>query len=245
MKVWWYRCANFGDALTPYLFRKITGTEPEYASPGTGGPIYCLTGSLIGSDLRDCVVWGLGAVHSGDCVVPHNNAQFISVRGPITQGKVIAAGYSCSTYGDPALLLPRYYNVSQTPKYELGIAPSWVDVLEVKSKYVDPRILIIDTMGPTEVVIDQIRSCRRIITGCLHGLVTAVAYNIPVVMVKFSERMVGDGTKFRDFMLSIGHDTELINMDTATSFECMCDLTRVFDIKLDVDAFWASCPFKT
>src|SRR5690606_2919216 len=58
--------------------------------------------------------------------------------------------------------------------------------------------------SPELAVVDQIRACRVILSSSLHGLVVAHAYGIPAAWVQFSDKLSGDGSKFRDHAASIG-----------------------------------------
>lgn len=68
-----------------------------------------------------------------------------------------------------------------------------------------PDMHVISTLSADPLaVVDRIRACRVILSSSLHGLVVAHAYGIPAAWVQFSDKLSGDGSKFRDHAASIG-----------------------------------------
>jgi pyruvyltransferase len=253
LNAWWHASVNYGDALSPYLIRKITGITPVYLDPALNTEseqsIYCVTGSLLGGTcLQNCVVYGLGVVSKDDIIIPDQKVNFVTVRGPISAQKVKEAGYRgpCMV-GDPSLLLPRFVSRSLGYVHKLGILQSWVDIDKVRADYGDnPDILIVDMNRPVDEVLIDIFSCGYTICGCLHGLCTSIAYGIPTKWVKFSDRMMGDGTKFRDFLGSIDYEVyDPVDLKDKMDFSSLMNLPVVHDIDhVDLDRYYSICPFK-
>ena len=106
-------------------------------------------------------------------------------------------------YGDPALLLPKFYKpiIIEKLKNKIGVVPH-------KSNY-DKYINKIDTkkyylINPTDKwrnVINYICSCKEIISSSLHGLICSDAYNIPNVWLDEYKLSEGD-FKFKDYFAS-------------------------------------------
>ena len=55
-------------------------------------------------------------------------------------------------------------------------------------------------------ILDKINSCSKIISSSLHGIIVPQAYNIPVVRVRFTDNIYGDGIKYSDYFDSVGID---------------------------------------
>ncbi len=210
-----FRCQenNFGDNLSSYLTDKIS------ALPMTLTPI-----STIGSILEwvppHTIVWGTGYQRANP-TVPTGPLDIRAVRGKLTRDLLIQQGFDCpEVYGDPALLLPRYYKPEFEHVYRVGVLPHYVDhTPEVLAPYIDDEdALIINVRDSVESIIDRIVSCKRIITSSLHGLIVADAYGIPVEWVEWSDKVIGDGFKFRDYFSVRG--------------------------EVDLDALMEACPFK-
>lgn len=69
----------------------------------------------------------------------------------------------------------------------------------------EPGVLVIDLVtDDVGCVIDRMLSCKRIVSSTLRGLIVAYAYGIPNAWIEFSGRIKGDGTKFLDYLQSVG-----------------------------------------
>jgi pyruvyltransferase len=210
--VYWYRGVhlNMGDEITPYLLAKIEGLMPEEIPRLTKEP--ARTSGLvlvsIGSVLRLChkntLIWGSG-IRTIDQPVA-KAYRFCAVRGPLTRRRLLQLGYDCpEIYGDPALLLPRYFRPQVSRKYDLGIIPHLVDYDQLIKRYgADKNVLVIDVKtGDIESIIRQILSCKVTVSSSLHGIVLSVAYGIPTRWLKCSDKIMGDDSKFYDFFASL------------------------------------------
>jgi hypothetical protein len=209
IKYYWYEGTNynFGDCITPYLvykfcnIRNIKSVNPKH----TSDIVLISTGSIMRLCNKNTIIWG-----SGIRDINQNIKKGIirGVRGPLTRDRLIDIKCECPTnYGDPGLLLPSLYNPDIEKKYELGIVPHHSQYERVYELYrFNNTALVIDLRtNDIEYVIDQILSCKNIISSSLHGIVTAHAYNIPVRWIKFSKNGIrGDDTKFYDHYLSVG-----------------------------------------
>ncbi len=138
------------------------------------------------------------------------------IRGPLTKNVLESTGINVGnvTYGDPALLLPTIYNNKSIKKqYKLGIIPHQIEyndmvnfINEHKSNFANT--IVLNATTPTAIsmenFIDQILSCEKIISSSLHGIITSHAYRVPAIWLKFSDKLWGDGIKFRDYFASVG-----------------------------------------
>lgn len=206
--VWWPtkpEPGNFGDILTPYLFKHLAGYRAVYTPLHVKAPFFICVGSIINKATEYTTVWGSGAMCLED--KPNYKAKYLAVRGPITRDLIIANGGTCpSIFGDPALLLPQIYKPNISCRYDLGIIPHYVDYETVRNWYANsPEIKIINLLNSNvNVIINEMLECRNIVSSSLHGIIAAVAYGLPVSWVEFSNKLSGDGTKFEDFFQSIG-----------------------------------------
>jgi len=201
MRLWWPRTpapGNFGDIFTPWLYEKITGHRPQWHNHGkAGADTYC-TGSIIRLAPPRATVWGSGIMRLADRVQP--SLRILAVRGPRTRQIALASGAECpALYGDPALLLPRFYDKPKPITHEIGYIPHYVDLKEPPI----PGTFVISPLQQIEPFVDQLRSCSRIISSSLHGLIAAHAYGIHWTHVLSKNPLSGDGIKFIDFLESI------------------------------------------
>lgn len=210
MFAWWSQGpnpGNFGDILTPYIFEKLTGRKLNYKhyKQLKKGDLISV-GSIVNFAVDNINVWGSGVMSRGNPV--NTRAVYHAVRGPISRDEIIKAGGKCpAIYGDPALLLPLFYSPVIAKKYRFGIIPHYVDYQSVLAQMKGSDVKVIDILGPDiEGFIDQLLECESIVSSSLHGIITAHAYGIPSAWAKFSDKLVGDGSKFNDYFQSVGID---------------------------------------
>lgn len=203
---------NYGDLLGKYLVEKITNKKVVWAKPSAFSicnlfaPIYVTIGSVLAHVNSNCVVWGSGIVSKANTI---KKAKFLAVRGPQTRAYLISQGHDVpEVYGDPALLLPRYFNPKVIKEYGLGIVPHYVDFEMVNDFYKhDATIFVIDLMtNNIEETTKVFLRCEKIVSSSLHGVIIAHAYGIPAIWQKFSNKVFGDDIKYQDYFESVGLD---------------------------------------
>ena len=214
---------------------------------------YSFIGSVIDHFFtnKNTIIWGSGIRSDSINLEKMENPRSIyAVRGPLTRKKLIENGFDCpEIYGDPALLLPLYYNPKINKKYKIGIIKHWqtkADVSRFSSK--DIHVISISNYKKWTKVIDDILSCDNIVSESLHGLIIAEAYNIPNLWVDIElEKLESSKFKFNDFFQSLGKDREsaytLTSETTAEQlFAELSNYKRVFNI--DLIKLINSCPVK-
>lgn len=205
---------NWGDDLNKYLFECLTDEtlffipyEETFLSCKTVK--YSLIGSIIGNyNLDKTIVYGSGAIRS-NVEIKGKPQKIISVRGPLTRKVFLENGVQCpENYGDPVLVLPKFYNPQIEKTNKVGVVPN---IGTVNNSVVDRLIknenyFLIDTSQYDDWrdIVDKILSCSYVISESLHGLIVAEAYNIPSVWVEFKEHPPYWDFKYNDFYLSIG-----------------------------------------
>lgn len=211
VNLWWHKndgVSNFGDVLAPYLVKKITGKEVRFqeASRWPWPKTYMVIGSILAAAKRNCEVWGAGLIDRQTKVGP---AKFHAVRGPETRRMLIQQGHKVpEVYGDPAILLPKYYQPKNLSKIKFGVIPHIVDFEKVKRE-ASKEIKVIDLTGEIENVVDEICSCDYTFSSSLHGIIVSHSYGIPSQWVEFSDKLFGDGVKFIDYFKSVGMESKL------------------------------------
>jgi hypothetical protein len=249
---------NYGDLLGRYLVEKISGKRVVWANPSKFSitnffsPIYVTIGSILTQVTSHCIVWGSGVISKEYTI---KKAKFLAVRGPQTRAHLLNQGYDVpEVYGDPAVLLPRFYHPKIEKKYSLGIVPHYKDFERVNQWFGgDKSILIIDLMtNNIEETTNQFLQCESIISSSLHGVIVAHAYEIPAVWQKFSEDVFGDDIKYQDYFESVQlkpYTSKVIDKKmTLENLKALLDTTQTLP-KQDVlnalcDGLMAVCPFK-
>jgi len=196
---------NWGDKLNPVLLRLMTG-RPVYNRldllPYASSTTYVCIGSSLGSTTSDEIVWGHGFM-SEDVPVNDRAREIFAVRGPLSHQKLVSSGIKCPhRFGDPALLVPKYFRPAEEKKYDIGLVRQIRDS-QRKILITDRSCLDIDICGSIEDVIRDITSCRCIVSSSLHGIICAHAYGIPATWIYFRGGERGDSFKFRDYLMSV------------------------------------------
>jgi pyruvyltransferase len=237
---------NFGDALTPWLIRQISGQYPQFRWPSDGRHKFLAVGSIVGMANATSTVWGAGIMNLSDDICPM--ATLLAVRGPLTRARALACGAACpETYGDPALLLPRFYAARPSDRFRLGLAPHFSDMPRLRSIRSGARDLcLIDMQDPIKQVVDQIASCQIVASSSLHGLIASHAYGIPAVWVQFRPLPSGDDSKFHDYFLAMGQQPpEPVRLDYELShLDGLEDRATLPPSAFDVEPLWQACPFR-
>lgn len=252
----WYSSNNFGDALNHYIIRKISGKTPVLVeSKNPCEKVMCI-GSILNNSVENCIVWGAGLAFSTNRVTPKK--EILAVRGKLTGELLKGQGIPFNeVYGDPCLLLPRLYNVDVAKKYKLGVMPHYVDTQIVYDKLgmSDSElevhgIKILDIQSDIEDVVRQVKSCEKIISSTLHGLIVSDAYGVPSEWVKFSNGVGGDDFKYADYYSSINSSKrdfldfrgDNLNLNALINNYSSNATPNYLDI--DLDKLWEACPFK-
>lgn len=247
---WWFKCENFGDAMTPYLIEKISGLPARHTDhkDADAPTVNMVTGSILDSTVRRATVWGNGAAFAekldpSTMAKPEDGLRILAIRGPLSKRLVEGAGHSPLAVGDPGFLMPRFHTPTTTPKYDIGIICSWVDHDQSAEMYGD-EMPVISSMGDVEDIVNRMYECRAIVSSCLHGLAAAAAYGIPTIWAEFSDKMIGDGFKFRDVLSTLSTGPyDPLQVRTRIDPSDLLDATRPHNLAIDLDALLRCCPF--
>lgn len=246
---WWTHKPNFGDLLAPWLVGKITGRPVLYAE--NHQPAYAVIGSILGHVGSDTVVWGVGSfgTESLEALGRRGAGALVhAVRGPLTRNRLLMAGIDCPrVYGDPALLVPEFHPRATEPVHELGLVIRHSEQ-RWRRQFNAPGVLLIDLKSDdVEGVLDQILSCRRILTSSLHGLIIADAYGIPSAWLA-SSTPAGREFKYWDYFCSTEKLRPSLDLDLTgagwTAERLLSDVP--YDgrpIRIDLELLKDRCPF--
>lgn len=266
LKLWWYRGKehNFGDEIPPWLFDKMLNIKQKNPCDiKKENNVLLSVGSIMRLSSANTEVWGSG-IRNIDQSDFSKAKKYHAVRGPFSRDQLLRLGHECpAVYGDPGLLLSKYYFPKISKKYSLGIIPHISEYSEINKIYGGKKgVSIIDLRtNDIEKVVDSILECESTVSTSLHGIITSAAYNIPTRWLKYSNRINGDDIKFYDFLASLDprvHETfDVKSMKSSISkynpikygpdltISSMINSTFVHDMtKIDLNQLINSCPIK-
>jgi pyruvyltransferase len=241
----WLGIRNWGDALNPILVELLSGRKAQPLK-GYFHDRYLVVGSILGTANSHAQVWGSGFIREGESVMEPPRAVF-AVRGPLSRRALLKAGIDCpEVYGDPALLLPRFFDPDVPKQFDIGVIPHVVDkghawIEEHRNAL---GVKIIDVEGDTWEFVRAVKACRAILSSSLHGLICADAYGVPNAWIRLSDDLIGGAFKFRDYRLSIGAgEPSPIIVSDATDPRAASRAAQHHNLRIDLRELLKACPF--
>lgn len=224
-----YDYGNFGDLLSRYIVEQISHkTVIKYSHQTDHVKYLNAIGSIINRKelCSYCIIWGSGFLSPSKSwklyfdklkyfLLNHkiDRPKILAVRGLKTYTELKNNGFECpKIFGDPALLMPMYYNPSVSKKYKLGIILHYSHEKIIK-KFINNDILFIPIERKYDEItqfIDEILSCECILSSSLHGLILSNAYNVPCVRLKIMNHSIHcnpcrEDFKFDDYISGINY----------------------------------------
>lgn len=229
---------NAGDGASRFIVEGLLGAEVDVCGPADAGePNLIALGSILQWADKKSVVWGAGYIN--DTVTSSDlPAHILAVRGPLTRDRLHAQGcFGDFVLGDPGALLPDF--LSPSPQiHELGLIPHYVDMDDpLVERARSAGVCVIDPALPLIEYTARLTSCRAILSSSLHGLIFAHAYGIPAGWIELSDRVMGNGFKFRDYYASVGAlAADVRPLDIADQFEKMAEACHLPPSRIDACA---------
>jgi hypothetical protein len=198
---------NLGDALSPYLVTMVSGRRVAHLAFNSDRRRMGAIGTAAQSfEYGEVDIWGTGCspwlnpLHKNlrrPYEIPDQTRFHVhATRGPM--GAQLLGAKSPVPFGDPAVLLPRFYAPNVPKKYEIGVVLHLSELQDrsftalPKPKLArydipaelsdDVRLITMvapDTIDGVQGKLDEILSCKRIVSTSLHGVALAIAYGIP------------------------------------------------------------------
>ncbi len=176
--------SNFGDELSRFIVEKVIGEKVVRAKQEQREKLLAL-GSIMHFAKEGDTIWGTGI--NGKMIDRQTpNVKVLCVRGPLTRDILLKQGRSCpEIYGDPGLLMSRYYKITPTEKRPFGIVPHFSELGHPALD--DYKSEVINPCDDYVKVVQEIVNCELIISSSLHGIVIAESYGIPAVLLRITE----------------------------------------------------------
>ncbi len=251
---------NWGDDINYYFLKEITKKEivllpdTKIAEKIPYLNFLCIGSTIMSFDMKNTIVWGSGLLNDQmGFKVKTRPKQVLAVRGPLTRQWLLKQGIECpEVYGDPALLLPRFYKPKKGKKYKLGIIPHYIDMENpiVEKLLLNNNVKLIKVSGYNNWhdFINLINECEFVVSSSLHGIIVSEAYKVPGIWVKFegTNYVKGWDFKFHDFYKSIQKDNieslKITIDNTVDELETYANTWKPGNI--DINKLLSVCPFK-
>lgn len=242
---WWKPkdgSVNVGDHLSKVLVQEVLSlndTNLLRKRPGT--PRLLCIGSVMHFAQNDEVVWGTGI----NGKIPESYHRFNrldvrAVRGPMTRGFLERMGIAApQVYGDPALLMPRFFErslLAPQARKPFVVVPHFNESLDKYAAYsehlVSPRV-------EPAAFVRQLLGAERVVSSSLHGVILAEAYGIPAVYLDWGNGE--DRFKYDDYYAGTGR----MHWRSGSSVEECLDIggNDAFDLAAIQDGLMETFPY--
>jgi len=197
---------NFGDEISKFVVEKLINKKKYdlvFNQKNINKNIIAV-GSFLHSAKNNYYIYGTGLRTNPPIEGPqsYTHLNISACRGPKTYDflKNTKKQKCPDVFGDPALLLKELY----TPKKiehltnKIGIVPHKSNYKHYKNLNLPSNYHIINPRDLWSNVVNQIYSCKTIISSSLHGLIISDTYSKPNIMLY--EIKLNEGTfKFTDY----------------------------------------------
>lgn len=229
---------NLGDYLAvpiyEYMLRRY-GLDRDKKTKGTRH-LYTI-GSILMIGHQNATIWGSGILmrESEGKIWSRNRYRRLDVRcvrGELTKKRLEENGIDVSRVrlGDPGVLMPLIYQprVEKTRDFGVMVHMSKLGDEEHKAEYEKYKDNLIDILtNDFRKTIDEICSCRLIISSTLHGIILAESYGIPAILLR---RFEFDDFKYRDYYSATGRKLEDIAAADSVEEALKLEIPKVPDL---------------
>lgn len=233
---WWAdpKPGNYGDWLSPLIFKHYSNKPIRHQNLTALAKNRHLVGvGSIGRFIkRNSIVVGTGV--SSKVQLIESNANYISLRGPLTAELLLeSGGKRITTFGDPALVLSKIFPRKRDEtngKTALIRHHSHRQVPIFLSENMDELSVLASSPTEIENLIDKLIKYKNVATSAMHIYITCQVYGIPVSLISFEgyeDSVHGDGLKYKDYALGanvpvitptiINRNLKKVNFDDLTT----------------------------
>jgi hypothetical protein len=238
---------NVGDQVNIDLIDWLFGRKAILSSQDENHLL--AIGSLMGVANAHSQIWGTGVLHPS---FPVNNipAKHVhALRGKLSWQALRDKGIHVGDVplGDPAFLVSRSFGKQQIPKrYRLGVAAHYVDRSHPWAQEIlaDPDVADLNVHADPSDFLQMTVECEAVVSSSLHGLIFAEALGIPNLWIKLSDKVLGEGFKFRDWFSLADcpqNDPELPREEDTTNN--LAARAMLHEMQIDQESLIGSFPF--
>lgn len=214
---YWDTVPNFGDQCSKDIIQILMNKKINFINNRDQSDKFLCTGSILNTESvrNNDIIWGTGTMFP-NTVIPQRIFKVLAVRGPLTRDNFIKSKKECpQLYCDPGILLGYLYKINKDEKkHELGIVPHHSFYNTMNDLYKD-KYYIIDPRKDPKIVVQEIASCKRIISASLHGIIVAESLNIPTAYLYFKNELSKERNTFKyyDYYLGSNRKEEDIHIN--------------------------------
>ncbi len=201
---------NVGDVFSKkvaseYFSSEILGVGNEVLDSSN----LLLIGSIFEWVDKHSYVCGTGLINSSSRL-RFKPKKINCVRGPLTAYYLKKQGISVGeVFGDPGLLISKFYKKEYKSTHKIGIIPHYVDKDSIWINYCrELGIHILDVLSPLDQFVQQLQMCDVVYSSSLHGIIFSHSYGKRALWVDISDKVIGNGFKFFDYYMSVGVSPE-------------------------------------
>lgn len=251
---YWDDKANFGDEIGPWLIEKISKRTVNNIRKNKNEVGLMTVGSIVQQiDRPGMTIWGSGIIREFGKAKSLELSELkpktiTAVRGRLTRDYLKnKLGWDVpEIFGDPALLMPRYFNPPKL-KYGVTLCPHYVHYAAFKES-LGEQFEVIDVTTGVESVVSKIAGSTTVLSSSLHGIIIAQAYGIPWVWIRVDDaHLVGGDFKFEDFFSILDRSAvAMINVEleglSSLSISSIAESARIPTMSFDGDALISALP---
>ena len=237
---------NVGDLCNLDLLRDMFCVEPVLSKERRRKHLLAI-GSLMACANRNSEIWGTGVMHPSMPLNDIRGRSVHAVRGKLTHAALRKSGIAVGDVplGDPAFLMDAGMAAERPAekRFAFGVAAHYVDrkLPWVVESLRDPEVADLDVRRDPADFLALILACDAVVSSSLHGLILAEALGVPNVWVKLSDRVVGDGSKVRDWF-SLAGDPQTEPRSLADDATRVAADARLHDMRIDRAALASAFP---
>lgn len=215
---WWDGRPNFGDTIGPWLIQELSSKRAiNVRQVALDAPTLYSVGSIVQVlEKPGSIIWGSGLIKPIDKPMQLKLSKLApesiqAVRGKLTRAQLKSRlGWKVPpVFGDPAILLPRFFapHAAESAAGEVAVVPHWNHKHLFEPASQPDQIKIVDVEQGMEAVVSDIANASHCISTSLHGIIVAQAYGVPWVWLRIGDNpLVGDRFKFEDFFSMFDRD---------------------------------------
>ena len=165
-------------------------------------------GGEIKGNYQDATIWGSGLLkkpfwrEAFTQRLSRRKLDVRAVRGPLTREVLLQFGHQCpEVYGDPAILMPLFYQPTVEKKNKYIVVPQFVYEYRFRQAHPNEKVVSMNT-NDYRSVIDEIAASETVYTSSLHGIILAEAYGVPAVFFRELKKVID--FKYLDYYYSTG-----------------------------------------